>query len=83
METKIKVTDKAETLEGLKPGDMVKSIQYGAVILVIGTDLMGGTFDGFVLKKGDYVLPSEKTFSSGFYMKNFVPFHGVVTLTSE
>lgn len=83
METKIKVVDRTNIVERLEPGDIVKSIEHGAIVLVVRVDVDGHSFDGFVLKKGDYPDKEENSLHLYFATTAFVPFRGVVTLTSE
>lgn len=83
METKIKVVDRTNIEERLEPGDIVRSVQFGAIVLVVRVDTHGESFDGFVLEKGSYVCKEGKTCYPSFETSGFVPFRGVVTLTSE
>lgn len=47
METKIKVsTEITEPLQDVKPGDVVKSINHGGIILVTETNGSRGSFNG-------------------------------------
>lgn len=84
METKIKVsTEITRSLETVKPGDVVKSIKCGGVVLVIRSSDEGRSFDGFVLDKGEYESHEEKDFVFNFRTDNFEPFIGTITLECE
>lgn len=81
MATKIKVSTGTEKgLETVKPGDVVKSIKYGGVVLVVRTTERGKFFDGVVLDKGSYVDHEVNGFGFDFAAENFEPFIGTITL---
>lgn len=81
MATKIKVSTEIEKgLETVNPGDVVKSIRYGGVVLVVRPIEGGKFFDGVVLDKGKYVDHEVNEFGFDFTTKNFEPFIGTITL---
>lgn len=80
MATKIKVS--TGFLETVKPGDVVKSIKYGGILLVIRTTDDGQVFNGFVLK-GDYESHRDREFVFDLTADNFEPFFGTITLESR
>lgn len=83
METKIKVsTEITEGLSTVKPGDVVKSINHRGIILVTETKDSGGSFNGFILDRGNYADWYEKDYGRGFKTSSFVPFIGTITLES-
>lgn len=81
METKIKVS--TGFLETVKPGDVVKSINYGSILLVIRATDNGQVFDGFVLDKGNYESHRDKEFVFDLTADKFEPFIGTITLECE
>lgn len=84
METKIKVsTEIIKGLETVKPGDVVKSIKYGGIVLVVRKTNDGHFFDGVVLDKGNYTDHEVNDFGIDFVAKNFEPFIGTITLECE
>lgn len=83
METRIKVsTEITEPLQDVKPGDIVKSINHGGIILVTASYDNGKCFNGIVLDSGKYADWSAKDYGTGFITSNFVPFVGTITLES-
>ena len=83
METKIKVsTEITEALKTVKPGDVVKSINHGGIILVTETNDSGASFNGLVLDRGSYPDWYEKDYGRGFITSSFIPFIGTITLES-
>lgn len=81
MATKIKVSTGVEKgLETVNPGDVVRSIRYGGVVLVVRPTERGKFFDGVVLDKGSYVDHEVNEFGFDFTTKNFEPFIGTITL---
>jgi hypothetical protein len=81
MATKIKVSTEIEKgLETVNPGDVVKSIKYGGVVLVVSSTEGGKFFDGVVLDKGRYVDHEVNEFGFVFTTKDFEPFIGTITL---
>lgn len=84
MGTKIKVSTEIEKgLETVKPGDVVRSIKYRGIVLVVRISERGKFFDGLVLDKGDYVDHEVNDFGFDFASKNFEPFVGTITLECE
>lgn len=84
MKTKIKVsTEVTGVLKTVKPGDVVKSINYGCVILVVQTEDGGTVFNGFVLDKGGYTTLTTKGYGCRFVTSYFKPFIGTITLESR
>lgn len=84
MATRIKVSTEIEKgLETVKPGDVVRSIKYDGIVLVVRIFEGGKSFDGVVLYKGDYVDHDVNTFGFDFVTKNFEPFVGTITLECE
>lgn len=84
METKIKVsTEITEALSTVKPGDVVKSINHGGIILVTEAKDSGDSFNGFILDRGNYANWYEKDYGRGFITSSFVPFIGTITLESH
>lgn len=81
METKIKVS--TSFLETVKPGDVVKSINYGSILLVIRATDNGRVFDGFVLDKGNYESYRGREFVLDLITNKFEPFIGTITLECE
>lgn len=83
METKIKIsTEITEPLKTVKPGDVVKSINHGGIILVVQTECEGTSFNGLVLDRGNYTDWCEKDYGRGFITSSFRPFIGTITLES-
>lgn len=81
MATKIEVSTGIEKgLETVNPGDVVKSIRYGGIVLVVRLTEGGRFFDGVVLDKGSYVDYEVNEFGLDFTTKNFEPFVGTITL---
>lgn len=81
MTTKIKVsTETGKGLETVNPGDVVKNIKYGGVVLVVRPAGGGRFFDGVVLDKGNYVDHEVNEFEFNFITKDFEPFIGTITL---
>lgn len=79
MSTKIRVaTEITEGLETVKPGDVVKSINYGCIVLV--TETFADTFAGIVLDKGNYEDWDDMYYETNFKTGNFKPFTGTITL---
>ncbi|WAX09579.1 hypothetical protein BT638P3_00015 [Bacteroides phage BT638P3] len=84
MATKIKVSTGIEKgLETVNPGDVVKSIKYGGIVLVVRPTEGGRSFDGVVLDKGSYDDREVNEFRIYFTTKNFEPFIGTITLECE
>lgn len=84
MATKIKVSTEIEKgLETVKPGDVVKSIKYGGIVLVVRITENGKFFDGMVLDKGNYVEHEVNGFELDFTTSKFEPFIGTITLECE
>ena len=84
MGTKIKVSTEIEKgLETVKPGDIVRSIKYGGIVLVVRISEIGKSFDGLVLDKGGYDAHEVNEFVLDFEKKNFEPFVGTITLECE
>lgn len=84
MATKIKVSTEIEKgLETVNPGDVVKSIKYDGIVLVVRPTEGGVFFDGVVLDKGGYDDHEVNEFGLGFAAKNFEPFIGTITLECE
>lgn len=84
METKIKVsTEITETLKDVKPGDLVKSINNGGIVLVVEVHAPGSTFNGLVLDPANFVEWGEKDYVENFVTSCFKPFIGTVTLESR
>ena len=84
MATKIKVSTEIEKgLETVNPGDVVKSIKYDGIVLVVRPTKEGRFFDGVVLDKGNYVDHEVNEFGLDFAAKNFEPFIGTITLECE
>lgn len=84
MATKIKVSTEIEKgLETVNPGDVVKSIKYDGIVLVVRLTEGGRFFDGVVLDKGNYDDHEVNEFGSDFVVKNFEPFIGTITLECE
>ncbi|WAX09958.1 hypothetical protein BT681P4_00035 [Bacteroides phage BT681P4] len=84
MATKIKVSTEIEKgLETVNPGDVVKSIKYDGIVLVVRLTEGGRFFDGVVLDKGGYVDHEVNELGLGFATKNFEPFIGTITLECE
>lgn len=81
METKIKVS--TSFLETVKPGDVVKNINYGGILLVIRATDGGQVFDGFVLDKGNYESYRDREFVFDLITDTFEPFIGTITLECE
>lgn len=81
MATKIKVsTETRKGLETVNPGDVVKSIKYDGIVLVVRPTEGNRLFDGLVLDKGNYVDHEVNEFGFDFDAKNFEPFIGTITL---
>lgn len=81
MATKIKVSTGFEkSLETVNPGDVVKSIIWGGIVLVVRPTEEGKFFDGVVLDKGSYVDHEVNEFGLDFAVRNFEPFIGTITL---
>ncbi|WAX09505.1 hypothetical protein BT638P1_00030 [Bacteroides phage BT638P1] len=81
MATKIKVSTGIEKgLETVNPGDVVRSIKYEGIVLVVRPTEGGRFFDGMVLDKGSYVDYEVNGFGFDFTAKNFEPFIGTITL---
>lgn len=84
MGTKIKVSTEIESgLETVKRGDVVRSIYFGGLVLVVRTANGGKTFDGLVLFKGTYTDHEVNDFVHDLSAKNFEPFVGTITLDCE
>lgn len=82
MATIIRVsTEITEGLETVKPGDVVKSINHGGIVLI--TQAFGGTFAGVVLDKGNYEAWDNMAYVTNFNTGSFKPFTGTVTLECE
>ena len=83
MATKIKVSE--ETTIGLtkvKRGDIVKSIYYGGIVLVV-RPCSSGTFSGIVLDKGNYGDWGNMDYVSDLNTGSFVPFIGKLIIECE
>lgn len=84
MATKIRVSTEIEKgLETVNPGDVVKSIIWGGIVLVVRTTERGRFFDGVVLDNGLYVDHEVNELGLNFTTKNFEPFIGTITLECE
>lgn len=84
MATKIKVSTEIEKgLETVNPGDVVKSIKYGGIVLVVRSTERGRLFDGVVLDKGSYADYEVNELGLDFDTKSFEPFIGTITLECE
>lgn len=84
MATKIRVSTEIEKgLETVNPGDVVRSIRYGGVVLVVRPTEMGRSFYGVILDKGNYVGHEVNEFGIDFAAKDFEPFIGTITLECE
>lgn len=82
MGTKIRVKEEiTEGLETVKPGDIVKSINHGGIVLV--TEAFAGTFAGIVLDKGNYEDWDNNDYVTNFNTGSFKPFTGTITLECE
>lgn len=67
----------------MNPGDVVKSIKYDGIVLVVRPTKEGRFFDGVVLDKGSYVDYEVNEFVLDFAAKGFEPFIGTITLECE
>ena len=82
MATIIIVSEEASIgLTEVKRGDIVKSINYGGIVLVVEPSL--GTFSGVVLDKGNYDDWDNLDYVTNFNTGSFVPFIGKLTIECE
>lgn len=85
MKTRIKVSTEIERgLTSVKPGDVVISLEYDVILIVVKTNADGSTFDGLVLDSEEEINHWERySYRSDFPANLFEPFIGTITLECE